>query len=89
MQSYKTSRKVDLREQISRKVRPPSKEVGKPSRNKSLTQQTAYTEPSPRAKGGATLPRHRHLRIRAADPSSRPAGRAGEKQVYQPIKTRK
>ena len=52
------------------------KRQGKPPGNKSLTHQTAYTEPGPLARENATPLRHGHLIISAAGlPPRRPAGR--------------
>ena len=50
-----------------------------PSGNKSHRQEIAYTDPGPLARGSATPPRQRHLRISTTGPSfRRPAGRTGE-----------
>ena len=57
----------------------PSKEAQKAFRKRSHTQHTTYSEPGPLARGGASLPRHRLLRISASGSSpKRTAGRTGK-----------
>jgi len=68
----------------------PLKRCRKLSGNKSHIEQpeAAYTEPGPLARGGATLPRKRHLRISAVGPSPRrQAGTTSEHQVYRAHRT--